>query len=287
MLKRFYFLCMFISILFVFSGCKEFFTFNLFDGLDFVILPKLDKENPEATVDELATLFESDSYMDALENDQPAQEETAGFLTDVYQDPAVDADIRVEAAVLAADLELAVTGGDEFLDNVWYAFEEITVLIGNSNGTEDDIAAVQAVLQGIIPEDVAGDEDAVKEIIIGILTAGAIYQDLGVIVTDPTFNNTDGIVTGGVVFNAAVCGILEMVASTFLLTGYDTPAEQAEAIWALFNAKTQDELTAVVTTYFNPDADFGSTFTDIPYLMELADAAGADLDALLGQGLPE
>jgi len=272
---------MFLGLLLVFTGCKDFFTFNLFEGLDFVVLPKLEKLQSQPSAESVADLeasFESDSFLETLIDNPEAVADVEIYLREVIDNPAEDADTRVEAAVLLADLELAVSGGDVFLGNVFNAFTEITDLTGagGTTGAQADAEAIQAILNSIIPPELVADEVAFTKLITGMLAAGDIYVNLGEnIVMDPTFDNTKNSISGGIIFNAFLTGMMSGLVETLLLPEFQEPAAAAAVIWSLCKATTPAEIEAIVLTKMDPNADFTGDFLTAQYLLNLAEKAGA------------
>lgn len=293
MLKKLYFLTMLISILFIFSGCSEFFTFNLFDGMDYVGVPtaeKLSEKPPAEGVAYLKEQMDSDSFLDAVTKDETAVAEITAYLEDIYTDTTVEEETRVSAAVLAADLDLAVTGGDEFINNV---FNALTDIQGFFAGTEtvSETTTIATILAALLPAEIAQETDpAVKEVaftdlLTGLITAGEIYLTLGdSIITDPAQADAATVyadITGGVVMNAIVAGLITSVVDTMLLPDYQEPAVAAGVLLGLL----QDIQNGVEpdTTGINLSADMSTVLSDLTYLENIALAAGADLSSLLGE----
>jgi len=296
---------MLISILLIFSGCPEFFTFNLFDGLDYVSVPtaeKLNEKPPAESITDLQEQLASDSFVQKIEAEEDQATVTAinDYLESIYTDtigletiypdytPAQIESLQTSAAVLAADLNLAVTGGDEFVNNVFDAFMAVQELnAGGGTGTEE-LEALQTILIGIIPTSITeaptpeAQLAAFTELLTGIMAAGEIYTVLGnTIITDPTQGAAVyEDVTGGVVMNALVTGLITEAINTFLLPGYQTPEAAANVFWQLYNGGPE-AIPNIVG--LNTSADFSNALSNLSYLENIALASGADLTALLNQ----
>lgn len=298
MLKKLYFLIMLLSILFVFSGCEEFYTFNLFKGLDYVPVISADKLNEKTPEDGVAYLKEemsSDAYMEAVAKDPDAVIAINIYLEAIYTDPAQSDTLQVSAAVLAGDLNLAVTGGDEVVNNVLNALQDIQTLNSGEalpeGQTEAD--AIQSIISAIIPASIitfaedgsvaAVDQVGFTALIDGMLAANAAYEALGSSidtagVTAGTVVYTD--VTGGVVMNALVTGLVDSVATTIVLPDADVSA----VLYAMLMAPAGTDLSTIEG--INPGANFDNVLSNLSYLENIALAAGADLTSLLGQEEP-
>lgn len=102
MVRKFNVLLILLVMLFVFSGCEEFYTFNLFEGLDYVKMPSAEDLNEKSTdegLDYLDTSISSDSFIDEIADDPEAQEAVVSYLESIYTDPDETEDHQVSAAV--------------------------------------------------------------------------------------------------------------------------------------------------------------------------------------------
>lgn len=280
-------LLMFTSVLF---GCKEFYTFNLFDGLDYVKTPNAEDLNDKPVDENLEYLKESissESFIEKIAENEESLKDVEQYLEDVYTGtiPATE-EQQVTAAVLAADLQLGVNGSDELIDNI---FNALTAIQGMSGGSDPEAAqdAIQQILEGIMPDSIVEETDpeAQKEaftgIITGLLAAADIYETLGdTILTDPAAGSSD--ITGGTVVNAAVAGMVDLVVTQLVDPEYqDTPEEAAAVLWNLYEVSLNEGNPAAVPG-FNESAEMTSDITDLTYLENIALASGFDLASVFG-----
>jgi len=287
MLKKLYFLIMLLVILFVFSGCEEFFTFNLFKAMDYVAVPSAQQINEKPPTEGVLYLQEqmtSDAFVNAVAENPESLAAITTYLQNVYQDSSQPEELQITAAVLAGDLNLATSGGDELINNVLGSF---SVIMGMTSGTAPAgvtaAESVQSVLDALIPESIASITDPVEQktaftnLISGILTAGEIYSDLGNLIT-PTTVSAD--ITGGVLMNAIVTELVTSVVDNLILPGNDAPA----ILWALYNSPTAE--TFATLEGIDQEANFDSVLSDLASVQNIAAAAGADIYALLGIEAP-
>ena len=288
MVKKLNFFLILLMFLFIFSTCKEFYTFNLFDGLDFIVKPskeKLAAMPTEDALDDLEDLFESDSFMEEIKTDEEAAQDIEEFLADVYNDPDETEENRVSAAVMAAELELAVTGGDELVDNIWDALSAIQEM-EDPESTATEAEVMQQIIEGLIPESILEaptEEEKVLlllDVVEGIMNAADIYETLGnEIISDPTIGNPD--ITGGIVIDVVVAGLLDTFITSMMDPGYQTPEAATGVLLQLYNNPSQPELI----DGFNEDGE-QPEITDLDYLMTIGETAGLDLSALFGDSEP-
>lgn len=279
-------------ILFVFSGCKAFYEFNLFEGLDYVKMPSAEELNEKPPAEGLAYLEEnlaSDSFIDKLAEDQEAQDAVIAYLEDIYQAPAADVEPeeQVTAAVLAADVQLGVNGSDELVDNVFNAITAVQAMADGGDSAADQ-AAMQEIIESIIPVSVTElppdeQEAAFSNIIEGLLAASDIYEELGNnLVVDPADPEADLInedVTGGVLMNAAVAEVVDTFVTSMLEPAYQTPAEAAGVLWDVYQAALNEEDPSTVTG-INTSGTIDIALEDMTYLQNIAFATGIDITTL-------
>jgi hypothetical protein len=296
MVRKVNILLILIAFLFVFSGCPEFYTFNLFDGLDYVKLPSpedLSEKSTDEGLDYLDESISSDSFIDKIAEDPEAQGVVTDYLQGIIDDPDATEDQKVQAAVLAADFQLGVNGSNELIENVFNIMTSMQDL-QSGTGSGEDQATLQGVLTGIMPAAVTElgtpeeQEEAFSDIVVGLLTANNLYETLGdVLISDPAAGNPD--VTGGTLVNAAVAGMLDIFVTEMVDLDNDglpdvdpDPAAAAAVLWDVYQAGLDGETDLSGIAGFNETAEITTSVTDLTYLQNIATTAGIDAATLFG-----
>jgi hypothetical protein len=290
MVRKPIFLLIFIMILFVFTGCKEFYTFNLFNGLDLVIMPS--KEDLEAnptdeSIDYLEELIDSDSFLEEIEANPEDLTGIQEYLEEVYTDPEESEENQTSAAVMAAELELSVTGGAELVDNIWVVLPELENLNDPAATPEENM---QNILQSIIPESIITappeeQQPLFMDMIAGLINAAEIYEELGNnIISDPAAGNEN--ITGSVVMNAVVAGLLDLIISGMIDPAYSqNPEDTALILWELYSLEPGANPLDIEGLNLTGTMPQLSEISDLTYIRNLAVTAGLDLNALLSTGM--
>ncbi|MBN2739131.1 MAG: hypothetical protein JXR70_19285 [Spirochaetales bacterium] len=235
-MKQAGFVLIFVAILLIFTGCPEFFSFNIYDGLDPVFPPdkaELEKMDTSDALDYLEDEIASDSFIEALVQDEantPEGEDSKlddidNYLAEIYTNPAATTEDKSTAAVLAGDLRLGTSGAIDVVNNFIDAASELSALSSNPNPTEDD---VKTILTAIVPETIVNDEQAFKDMLNGFFAAADAYEVLGDTILAGGADD-GGAVTGGVVMNAAVTLVIDELASGIVKDTVD----RADALWNL------------------------------------------------------
>jgi hypothetical protein len=265
-----------LLVLVSFFGCAEFYTFNLFDGLDPVIVRDVNDMSSEEALDYLGDNLGSNSFIEALVGNEEDLAAVNQVLEDIYTDgDQSDAAVQ-EAAVLAADLQLETSGASEVIDNIFAASNEISAL--NSGESTDDSASTQEILKAIIPESVQSPED-MQALLDGFFAANKAYEALGASVGTDGAGVVDGTgVDGGTAMNAIITSVITQMADS--MVDGATEAERQENAGAVFFAIVNGDEPSTISNY-NESGDI----PDDPlagYASDISAAAGLDLTGLLG-----
>jgi len=241
-MKQAGFVVLFTAILLIFTGCPEFFTFNIYDGLDPVFPPdkaKLDDLGTAEALDYLEEEIASDSFIDALVQDDTntpdgensALDDVKEYLTGVYIDPTQTSEDRSTAAVLAADVALETSGAIDVVNGIYKKAAELSELSTNGTPTQDD---VKTILNSIVPAEIVTNEQSFKDLLNGFFTAADAYEVLG---NDIVAGGAEdgGAVSGGVVINAAVTLVIDQIA-----TGLVPSGDRADELWNLLQGDTSN-----------------------------------------------
>ena len=297
MVKKLNFLLLCFMILLIFSGCEDFYTFNLFAGLDYVGLPSgedLEEMETDEALEYLEESIASDSFIEELiedaedtpEGEASAVEEIEEFLEEIYTDPEgiYTEDQQITAAVVAAEMELGVNGSDELIDNIFNGLIAMGDMENDPN--TDPETAMQSILEGIMPASISDEPDPevqeqiFTEIITGIMNASDIYQELGNnIITDPA-SVPEGSIDGGIVMNAIVSGFLDSFIEALLLPQYQNPEDAAAILWEVYSIEPGTDPATI--TGINSEGVMPEV-TDMDYIQNLAIAAGFDLSIINDQ----
>lgn len=255
-----------LLVIVLFISCEEFYTFNLFEGLDVVLLPSVDELDEMSNEEVLGFVGEnitSDSFMETLSEDPATYEAVGAELEEIYTDGSVEPAAAQDAAIMASDLHLGVTGGTEVVNNIWNSLDAIES--ANSGGGDQNTAAL--IIQSVIPEDVDTPEE-MQALINGFLAADEAFTSLG---GNLGTNGTATDVEGGVVMNAVVTAMVVSMVNTFTTD----PNDAGEVFMAMLAGNDPASAGGVN----------GTMSTDIfadTYVNNISSAAGMDLSALLG-----
>lgn len=257
----------------LFTGCEAFFTFNLYDGLDPVILPDYSSEFSEnSTKDNLTNLaedFSSETYIVVVATDETAYTEVNNYLEDVYT-TSTDPVEKEEAAVLAADLNLQGFGGQDVINNVVLATEEIqTIRTDSSNFTEEN---AKDLIQSMIPPEVDTVEE-MSALLAGFQEAADAYEELGNSITANGGSSSIEL-TGGTAINAALVAVVDVMITDFVAND----ADPGQVFFDLLNAEDPSTVTGLEIT-----GGFSTVPTELGYVTSIAAAVGFDMNTMVPQ----
>jgi len=269
-------ICIILLILVAFFGCEEFFTFNLFAGMDPVIIKNVNEMSTTEGLDYLGEEIYNESFITALIEDPNALSEVTGYLTNVYESSSEPVEVQ-EAAILAADLQLNTTGGSDMVGNIWGAIEAVTTM--NSGGPSDS-GSMEAVVAGIIPDSVETVED-MQALLEGFFAADAAYTALSDSVGTDGATTAPGVsVSGGTVMNAVVTTMIVEMVNSDMIIGDNEEQKIANAAVVFLAISNGEEPSP---SLFNSSGSLTmDPLNDAGYASNLAGAAGLDLSGMLG-----
>ncbi|MBT3275132.1 MAG: hypothetical protein HN368_18400 [Spirochaetales bacterium] len=190
-MKRTLMLLLIAGVAFLFLGCMELFTANLFSSVDTPITPAaadLDDMEDAALIATIENLVQSDSFYDDLAADETGELKTAVIdnLTAIYeayeaasaeeQTPAAQQQ-ALDAAVLIAEVELNSTQAGEVVDNfvtVATTFIDTPPDVSTPDGVD---SLVQTVLGDVFAD--VTDSDSFNATISALLEAADSYTFFG------------------------------------------------------------------------------------------------------------
>jgi len=285
-MKKLKYGALFLALAVVFSGCSDlgsFFDYNLFTKLG-VTTPAVTTTYPaaqdqtvtqqQATLDQLSEDLASAAYLEGLK-DSDAIDEVETYLTDLYTNSTSD-EVKQEAAVLCADLNLDTSGGTELVANV------LTTLMDTSSSgglSLDDSSDVTDLIDSLLPEEVATAEDF-STLIQSLIDANAAYEALASTLdstTDTAEGMEDlGINMGDVAQKALVSYVVSNIIGLWQGEGEST-ADAAENLWAYLQDPTDTDA--------QPTGDFSSilssTADGYAGITTLFTVAGLSLDSYI------
>jgi hypothetical protein len=255
---------LFVAVLLVLSGCKAFFDFNAFAGLDKAAVPNPSRYQGTHGLANLKDDLQSHAIMDALSGDPATvaiilanlDAEHGSFTTTV----PTTADSQI-AAILYSDLELQTTSGDDLVNNV-------ADLLVNPPSSD-----IKSVLQSIVPADVAADPTKFANMVGGLLAANIAYQNLGASLS--TLPAPADMNMGDVAQKAAVAYLMERVNAA--VTADVNPLNPVDQMFKLINNQSNSITPGLSTTPANPLNPTGSGPPG--WLKNIFDAAGAPYPA--------
>lgn len=266
-----------LLILVAFFGCEEFYTFNLFAGLDPVIIKDVNEMSTTEGLDYLGEEIYNESFVTALEEDPETLDEMNDYLENVYTTSSEPAEVQ-DAAILAADLQLSTTGASDVVDNIWGSIDDVTSM--NSGGSSDS-SSVQAVVTGVIPDSINTPEE-MEDLIAGFFAADAAYTALSTSVGTDGADIEPGVtVSGGTVMNAIVTTMIVDIVNSPLIDGATEADRIANAADVFIALKNGDD-PATIPNYNSGNSVTIDPFNDGGYADNLAGAAGIDLTGMLG-----
>lgn len=257
------------------AGCSALFDFNLYRdlGLDKTAAPTPADYAGAGGLDKLAEDLSSPAVIEALKDDPAAKAALELFLIGQISG-AVDQPEEQQAAILLADLELKTTGGEEFVNNI------VTAMMAPIDTSQ----SVVALLQSIVPPEVAGNKAAFTAMISGLLAANEMYLALGQSIDV----DGDGLVDAGKSLppGANAGDIAQKAAVAFLakaiVGAVDTTASggEVEAIDQMFNLLYDEaSLDPLVDPAMTMPDPFSTAGPELNAMKALYDAAGMALPA--------
>jgi hypothetical protein len=257
------------------AGCSALFDFNLYRdlGLDKTAAPTPADYAGAGGLDKLAEDLSSPAVIEALKDDPAAKAALELFLIGQISG-AVDQPEEQQAAILLADLELKTTGGEEFVNNI----------VTSMMAPIDTSQSVVALLQSIVPPEVAGNKAAFTAMISGLLAANEMYLALGQSIDV----DGDGLVDAGKSLppGANAGDIAQKAAVAFLakaiVGAVNTAASggEVEAIDQMFNLLYDEaSLDPLVDPAMTMPDPFSTAGPELNAMMALYDAAGMALPA--------
>lgn len=212
-------------------GCTEMLTFNLFETLEAPMLPtkaEIAEMEPGELVDLLNDLVVDESFYEEIEPE--ALVAIVESLVIVYEDPESTAEEIQDAAILAADIELATSGGDEVIETV---VEVVLDLIeGGDSGGE--------ATGGEVPGEPAEEPDIFDFV---AATLAAAFEEVD---EDTEFDATvDALVAAAAAYEALGLSLQDLDGDGAVDSppGTNMGAIAQEAIVAIFVAETIDAMT--------------------------------------------
>ena len=240
-----------VAMSLVFVSCDSFFNTNLFKsaGLGQVSAEKLKGESSAELVDDA---YGNDgqpysAFFVALAGDTTVKGEVLATLAATYTTSTNPAEVQ-EAASLAAQIEIVTTGGNDLVNNIAGALDQIQNLSGS-----DPQGAVD-LLKSLVPAGLSGSEASFSAAIDALISASDIYTVLG---TSVATNGTQGDINIG---TAAQCALLAAAldgVSATSLTDPDTGStytSTAAFLWDSLQGKT----IAGTPAFTAPDTTTGS-----------------------------
>ena len=258
---------LFVAVLLVVSGCKAFFDFNAFSSLDKASVPNPSRYQGASGLANLQADLQSQSIVNALKGDLGTVATILSNLNTSYAvttGPLSTPDAQT-AAILYSDLSLQSTSGDVLVNNI------VGTLMTNPQGN------LQAMLQSIVPPDVAADLTKFTNMVNGLLAAKVVYQVLGGSITDVNGNGKidpgEGVPPGTNMGDTAQKAAVSYLMLTIFnaVTPFDTGTEIA-AMFALLNNQANNISTLNVADPFTP-------MSGVPWLKNIFDCAGAPYPA--------
>lgn len=219
------------------AGCAELFEFNLFQNLDPIRLPDSaslaemeDEEGIGGVLDYLDEELSSDAFITGLQEDPPAAGAVESYLANRMASAADPAD-RLRAAVLYADFNLKMNGGEDLVNRSMAA-----LLDGRFDETDfaapaDVVQLLANLLPSLAQMPAMESEAAFNAMLDGFEEAWSAYEAFEPSYLDPP---PDGINLGDVAQKALVaCLVHEAINSL-----YTTPGEGREALWDIARGLT-------------------------------------------------
>ncbi len=231
------------------SGCAELFEFSLYGGLDPTPVPSAEDLKAQPTSEALATLkedFESPTLFDELEKEPEKKAELSAYLEEVWEDLDAEPSEKQEAQLLYADLHLRTTGGDEFVNNVTAVADDLATMASGEmfSGDAADIQEdVQGLFEALIPEDIAGEPEAIAELLDGLITANAAYEafETSLEGAEPPAGTNMGEVAQSALVSFLVGTVADVVAPE---GGLEEGESQGQALYELIFSADTTELSA-------------------------------------------
>ncbi len=184
---RFLLFALLLSVLL--SGCAEIFEFNLFSSFDRITLPDtkmLENMSETEALDYLTEELSSPVFVEALSGDASALADVEAYLLAAMADPSTPNGKR--AAILYADLQLKVYGGEDMVNNT------VSLLLGDMQDVDFSSAAdaetfLQHHMEGLVPPEALASRKAFDQMLDGFQAAWTAY--------DAFAANVDGVPESG------------------------------------------------------------------------------------------
>lgn len=264
-----------ILFLFLFFSCGEgfnIFEFNLFSGLDPVDIKTvadfntseeygeylIEQAGSETFIEELIQGGTSGAAIEALEGLYLPVDYATGTAAEVAQ--------AQEAAVVAADIYLAESGGDDVVNNL---FSVVTDQLENPGGIADPLALMGELLPATVPLDGSGLA-AFQQVMLGLVDAAGAYSELAESLNQSA-TVSDNLVMGDVAQSAVVALLTANLLADIEASnaGVTSQAEAIESLYAALSGGAGVTVTLDVTELI----DDASPNND-PAMVAVIEAAG-------------
>lgn len=279
-----------IVVTFLFYGCAEFFEFNLFAGLDPVILPDVNTMSTDDALDELGDFVDSDTGIEKIAQEPEKKAEYEEFLTTTAAGTTgASQEQAATAASILGELELKTSGAYDVVQGIvgvlaeqgsmdFTAFDPSTTGSGSEEELQD---LLSKVMIDTIGTDVINNEAQFAQVVQGFLAADTAYDQLGTLLgSDPTLLGDTNL--GEIVMDAALSSAMTEVIKAI------TVMDDATGNAIQTNEQAIAELHEFVVGFMNnPDSPpdnldaLGAVFADsarnpvgTPEFTNLLDAAG-------------
>lgn len=242
---------LFISLLlcvFLFIGCEEFFTFNIFTGLDSVTIPDYKDMNTDELIDSLKEDINSDRFIEEISKDKnkDKKEEVEDCLKDVYTDPQAQEEDIIDTAVLYGEFEIKTTGGELLVDNaVNVVVNEDSINIDElDSDNADDL--IRDIVEGSVDEDVLSNKEDFTDMINGFREADHAYDTLADTVDDQS--QLEDTNRGEIAMNALMASTVTEVYTAILA---DNGGDEDAAIQELYDFINDSDAQLDIQTQIN------------------------------------
>jgi hypothetical protein len=247
------------------NGCEELFEFNLFSSLESVELPDLEslQAMPEGeALEYLDEELDSQAFVAALAEDEQALSDVESYLTEAMSDTGTDN--GKQAAVLLADLELKVYGGEDMVNNM------ASLLFGDvqdmdlSEETEVE-SLLEENLPDLIPPEALASRAAFDDMLDGFQEAWIAYEQLATSLDgDPDSADCPDSINLGDVAQKAIVSYLVSESVNSLYAGQDP----YNVLWQIANGESAPA----------PAGEFDDPFMEGSSVATILDEAGISFD---------
>jgi hypothetical protein len=230
---------LFVAVLLVLSGCKAFFDFNAFSGLDKAAVPDPSRYQGAGGLANLQSDLDSRSVVDALRGDYTTSQTILTNLQDEYSVHAgpLNTTDQQTAAILYANLALASTYGDELANNI---VENIATTPPSGN--------IGTLIASVIPAAVIHDPTEFKHMMDGMVDANIVYQNLGSHLGAPP-QPVPGMNMGDTAQKAAVAFLMDAIVDAVMASPPTyTQAQAVDQMYKLVNDDPTNTISGVTLT---------------------------------------